>query len=263
MTKTEMRTAKLLDMLRVHQRVDVKTATSALNISEATVRRLFAQLEKDGEVIRVHGGVQLAPQLGSDYSFRVSTLHRSEEKTRIGRAAAETVASNERIFLDSGTTVLKLAESLAVRIQAGEVKNLIVVTDSLTYVDLLGRYCKVILIGGEVRVARRDVCGPIAEKILEMFHTNNAFLGADAINLDAGFMTTDERTAKMCEIVIDHADRVYVLADSEKFNTSSFLSYGPLDAADTIFTDDGVPSETFEAFTVAGAHIQTIAPDSE
>lgn len=260
MTKTEMRTVKLLEMLRVHQRIDVKTATSALNISEATVRRLFAQLEEEGEVIRVHGGVQLAPQLGNDYSFRVSTLHRSEEKIRIGEAAAGIITSNERIFLDSGTTVLKLAESLSLRIHAREVKNLIVVTNSLTYVDILGKYCKVILIGGEIRVGRRDVCGPIAEKILEMFHVNNAFLGADAINIDAGFMTTDERTAKMCGIVIDHADRTYVLADSEKFNTSSFLSYAPLDAVDTIFTDNGIPPETFETFTSAGAHIRRIAP---
>lgn len=261
MTKAEKRTVKLLEMLRVHQRVDVKTATSALNISEATVRRLFAQLEKEGEVIRVHGGVQLAPQLGNDYSFRMSTLHRSEEKNLIGETAAGIIGSNKRVFLDSGTTVLKLAESLSVRLQAGEVRNLIVVTNSLTYVDILGNYCKVILIGGEIRVGRRDVCGPIAEKILEMFHVNNAFLGADAINIDAGFMTTDERTAKMCGIVIAHADRVCVLADSEKFNTSSFLSYAPLNAIDTIFTDQGISPETVEAFTNAGAHIQKIIPD--
>ena len=201
MTKTEIRTAKLLEMLRLHQRVDVKTATSALNISEATVRRLFAQLEKKGDVIRVHGGVQLAPQLGNDYSFRLSALHRSEEKTRIGEAVARIIGSNERIFLDSGTTVLKLAESLSLRIQAGEVENLIVVTNSLTYVETLGKYCKVILIGGEIRVGRRDVFGPIAEKTLMMFHVNKAFLGADALNVASGFMTTDERTAKMCEIV--------------------------------------------------------------
>jgi DeoR/GlpR family transcriptional regulator of sugar metabolism len=261
MTKTEMRSAKLLEMLRVHQRVNVKTATSALNISEATVRRLFAQLEEEGEVIRVHGGVQLAPQLGNDYSFRVSTLHRSEEKTRIGEAASGIIASNERIFLDSGTTVLKLAESLALRIKMKEVEDLVVVTNSLTYVELLGRHCKVMLIGGEIRLGRRDVCGPIAEKTLKMFHVNKAFLGADALNLDAGFMTTDERTVKMCEIVIDRADQVYVLADSEKFNRSSFLSYAGLDAADMIFTDNGLSPNTFDAFTSAGAHIQAIALD--
>lgn len=259
MTKAEIRTATLLEMLRVHQRIDVKTATSALKISEATVRRLFAQLEKEGEVIRVHGGVQLAPHLGTDYSFRISTLHRSEEKTCIGEAAAQIVGSDERIFLDSGTTVLKLAESLSLRLQTGEVENLIVVTNSLTYVDMLGKYCKVILIGGEIRVGRRDVCGPIAEKTLMMFHVNKAFLGADAINLDFGFMTTDERTAKMCEIVLERSDKIYILTDSEKFDTSSFIPYAPLDVVDTIFTDGGITQEILDDFTKAGAHIEIVS----
>ncbi len=259
MTKIALRTAKLLELLRLHQRVNVKTVALALNISDATVRRLFAQLEKGGEVIRIHGGVQLSPQLGHDYSFRVSALHRSEEKTRIGEAAAGIIASNERIFLDSGTTVLKLAEALSLRIQAGEVEHLIVVTNSLTYVDMLGKYCKVILIGGEIRVRRRDVCGPIAEKTLVMFHVDKAFLGADAINLDPGFMTTDERTARMCEIVIERAGKVYVLADSEKFNTSSFIPYAPLTAVDTILSDRGMTQEVLHLYQSAGAHIEIVA----
>lgn len=258
MTKTELRTVKLLEMLRIHHRVDVKTVATVLEISEATVRRLFAQLEKEGEVIRVHGGVQLAPQLGHDYSFRVSALHRSREKTFIGNAVAEIVESNERIFLDSGTTVLKLAEVLSLRIQAGTLENIVVVTNSLTHIETLANWCKVILIGGEIRVERRDVCGTIAEKTLMMFHFDRAFLGADAISLESGFMTTDERTSQICEIVIERTDKAYVLADSEKFNKSSFITYAPLNPIDTIFTDNSINRETFDAFTNAGAHIEIV-----
>lgn len=258
MTKTEQRVTKLLEMLRVHQRVDVKTTTKALEISEATARRLFAQLEKEGDVIRVHGGVQLAPQLGHDYSFRISALHRSEEKTRIGTVVADIVASHDRIFLDSGTTVLKLAEALSLRIQAGHLKNLVVVTNSLTHIETLAKWCKVILIGGEIRIERRDVCGPIAEKTLTIFHVDKAFLGADAISLESGFMTTDERTATICELVIERADKVYVLADSEKFNKTSFLPYAPLNRIDTVFTDQGLDTETLHAYTNAGTYIQIV-----
>lgn len=258
MNKGALRVAKLLEMLRVQQRLDVKTVTAALKISEATARRLFSQLEKEGDVIRVHGGVQLAPQLGTDYSFRVSAMHRIEEKTLIGEYAARKVNSDERIFLDCGTTVLKLAEALSLRIQAGEIENLTVVTNSLTYVETLGKRCKVILVGGEIRVARRDVCGPITEKNLMMFHLNKAFLGADAVHIDAGFMTTDEQTVKTSEIVIEQSDKSYVLVDSEKFNKSSFLSYAPLNGVDAIFTDLGVSDETFEAYTNASAYIERI-----
>ena len=37
-------------------------------------------------------------------------------------------------------------------------------------------------------------------------------------------MTTDERTAKMNQIVVDRADHAYVLADSSKFNRASFAT---------------------------------------
>lgn len=258
MTKTELRTAKLLEMLQISKRVDVKTVANALDISEATARRFFAQLEEAGDVIRVHGGVQLAPQMGYDYSYRVSVSHKSQEKMLIGNAAADMVKSGESLFLDSGTTVLKLAEALSVKIQTGVLENIVVVTNSLTSIETLAKWCKVILIGGEVRLPRRDVCGTIAEKVLMMFHVDKAFFGADAISLEGGFMGTDERTSKMNEIVLEQADKAYVLTDSGKFNKTSFISYAPLDAVDSVFTDEGLAQETLDAFTKAGSHIEIV-----
>ncbi len=258
MTKREIRAIRLLEMLQISKRLEIKAVADTLQVSEATTRRLFAQLEKQGKVIRVHGGVQLAPQLGYDYSYRISAMHRSEQKTRIGNAAAELVKNNERIFLDSGTTVLKLANALSMKIQTGLLSNLVVLTNSLTHIETLARWCKVILIGGEIRVERKDVCGSIAEKTLSLFHLDRAFLGADAINLESGFMSTDERTSKMNEIVMQRTDRALILADSEKFGKSSFITYAALSDAYTIYTDSGAGRSLIEPFIRAGATIEVV-----
>lgn len=258
MTKSQVRQVKLLEMLQLNKRLDVKTVAESLDISEATVRRLFSRLEKEGKVLRIHGGVQIAPEMGHDYSYRVSALHRSKEKTAIGNAVVHIIANNDRIFLDSGTTVLKLAEAISLRIQTGKLKNLVVLTNSFTHIETIARWCKVILIGGEVRVERRDVCGSIAEKVLSMFHVKKAFFGADAISIKGGLMTTDERTSQMNEIVIDHAERSYVLTDSEKFNKSSFITYAGLDAVDTIYTDRGLSKEAADEYRKAGAVIEIV-----
>jgi DeoR family transcriptional regulator, fructose operon transcriptional repressor len=258
MTKSELRKIKLLEMLQVSKRLDVKSVASTFEISEATTRRLFAQLEGEGQVLRTHGGVQIAPQLGYDYSFRAAAAHRNKEKSAIGKVTAELVVSHERIFLDSGTTVLKFAEALAVKIQTGVLDNLVVVTNSLTHIDTLARWCKVILIGGEIRVERKDVCGTIGEKTLMLFHFDKAFLGADAISLNGGFMTTDERTSKINEIVIERTDKAYVLADSEKFRKSSFIQYATLTDVEAIYTDNGIREETLYAFRNAGAQIKIV-----
>ncbi len=258
MTKNELRTAKLLEMLHIDKRLDVKTVARALEISEATTRRFFSQLEEQGKVIRVHGGVQLAPQLGYDYSYRVSIAHRQEEKALIGRAAAELVEDHDRIFLDSGTTVMKLAEALAMKIQTGELNSIVVLTNSISHIETVARLCKVILVGGEIRVERRDVCGSVAEKTLLMFHVSKAFLGADAINPAEGLMTTDERTARINEIVVERADEVFVLADSEKFNKFSFIKYAFLKDVEAIYTDSGISRETRQALEDAGTRVEIV-----
>jgi DeoR family fructose operon transcriptional repressor len=255
MKKSELRTSRLMEMLQMNKRLGVKTVADSLGVSVATVRRLLARLEADGRVIRTHGGARLSPHLGTDYSYYLSSTHRSREKALIGRAAAEVVSTGDRLFLDSGTTVLKLAESLSLRLQSGTLKNIVVLTNSLALVEALARWCKVLLVGGEVRVERRDVWGPITEETLRQFHVSKAFLGADAISIKDGFMTTDESTAKMNEIVLRNTSHAFVLADAEKFNRESFIRYAALSEVENIFTDPGVSADTLRDFHDAGARI--------
>jgi len=262
MNKYERRTIKLLDMLQLNKRLDVKTVAGSLGISEATARRFFSQLEDEGKVIRVHGGVQLAQQLGYDYSFRVQAAHRQDQKAVIGAQAAELVKEEDRLFLDSGTTVLKLAEALSVKLQTGELKGIVVLTNSISHVETVARWCKVILVGGEIRAERLDVCGSVAEKTLMMFHLDKAFFGADAVNLSGGCMTTDERTSTINELVVERAEKSYVLVDSSKFNKTSFIRYASLEEIDTIFTDSGIGKDTLKAYREAGARIEVVRPKS-
>jgi DeoR family fructose operon transcriptional repressor len=261
MKKTEIHTSRLMEMLQLNKRLGVKSAADALGVSVVTVRRLLARLEVNGKVIRTHGGARLSPHLGTDYSYYISSTHRSREKALIGQAAAELVVAGDRLFLDSGTTVLRLAEALSVRLQAGSLKNLVVLTNSLALVEALARWCKVILVGGEVRVERRDVWGPITEDTLRQFHVTKAFLGADAVHIRSGFIATDESTAKMNEIVLHNASRSFVLADSEKFGRDSFIRYAALNEVETIFTDSGIAPDVLAAFLDAGARI-LVVPDT-
>ena len=127
-----------------------------------------------------------------------------------------------------------------------------VLTNSLALVEALARWCKVILVGGEVRVERRDVWGPITEETLRQFHVSKAFLGADAVHISSGFMTTDESTAKMNEIILRNATHAFVLADAEKFNRDSFIRYAALSEVETIFTDPGVAPDVLAEFPGRG-----------
>jgi DeoR/GlpR family transcriptional regulator of sugar metabolism len=110
-----------------------------------------------------------------------------------------------------------------------------------------------------VRTERCDLCGPISEEALNQFHVTRAFLGADAIHLASGFMTTDERTAMMNRIVLRGAGSSCVLADSEKFNRDSFISYAPLGGVDRVLTDASIAEAVLQEFRAAGAALEVVS----
>ena len=51
---------KLLRLLRSHGSLGVGEVVRALSLSEASVRRYFAELEKLDHAMRYHGGIRLA-----------------------------------------------------------------------------------------------------------------------------------------------------------------------------------------------------------
>ncbi|MEI6385940.1 MAG: DeoR/GlpR family DNA-binding transcription regulator [Spirochaetota bacterium] len=239
----------VLQALEERGKLNVLEVAGMIGVSEATARRLFVRLEDEGLVIRTFGGVQPRRSENSGYSFSNSASTRTREKTVIGVRAALEVLPGDHVFLDSGTTVLAMAQALARRFEEEQIENVKVLTNSLILTDILTPFCKVVLVGGEIRPERRDACGFLAEEMLKRLHVKKAFLGCDALNLDRGLMTTDERTARMNEIVIHNAASVYIIADASKIGETSFISYGGLERVDTCITDSGISPELSELLT--------------
>ena len=258
MSKVAKREQKLLELLQTYRRLDIKKVSEWLDISETTARRMCSRLEDNQKVIRVHGGVQLPEKYLNDYSYHNKELKHLHEKVAIGNYCASLIESGERIFCDSGTTVHQIVLALINRIKNNEVHDIVILSNSLANFDPIANYCKVILIGGEVRLSRLDVCGSIAEEVLKKFHISKAFLGADAIHSTKGFMTTDERTAGMNEIVLADADTSYIMADSSKFGKSSFVSYAGPENISEVVTDWNMSDDTKTLYKQKGYTIKIV-----
>ena len=87
MSKKASREAYLLNLLNSTSRISVSEVVEMFNVSEATARRMFSELEKSGKFVRNYGGIQLAGQL-PDYSFEIREKSFKQEKLRIGTLAA-------------------------------------------------------------------------------------------------------------------------------------------------------------------------------
>lgn len=250
---------KILRMLRCHGALSVNSVMKSLKLSEPSVRRYFAEMERCGLLLRYHGGVRLSvDKANTGYQFYDAVSSSAAEKHLIGMMAAEQIVSHDRLFFDSGTTALECGNALAERLSAGSLSDLRIVSNSLAFATGLTPLCPVTLTGGTIRLARMDLCGSVALENVLRYNFTKAILGTDAIAPDGTLSTTDEETASLVSAVISRSSRILILADSSKLGKNSFVPYGNLsDERITLITDAPSDVEILDSFRKQGIKLIT------
>ena len=245
MRKADDREALLMTALERQQKLTVPQAVALLGVSEATVRRLFVQMEQEHKAIRSYGALQLPLPLAG-YSFERLEKMYAEEKQRIGRAAAQLVENGDSIYMDSGTTLLQMAQALNTRIQSGTLDSVFIVTNSYMNIPILSVGCRVLLLGGEYNHERRDFSGAVTEQALERFHFKKCFLGCEGITVRMGLSVDHIDLAHVNEMVLGRSNHKYILADHSKFGREALVSFASLHNIDAILTD-ALPEESLDS----------------
>lgn len=168
---------ELMARLSIMQKLSLAEAMEILNVSESTIRRIFAKMEKEGVAIRTHGGIQSASGAMTRYSFEYGTKTNIEKKTAIAREACKLLKNGDVIFCDTGTTTQCFCAELVCRIKR-EGLNVKLYTNSLANLELLSPYMPVTLIGGEYRPNRKDFCGYLTDQALTGLYFSKSFVGA-------------------------------------------------------------------------------------
>ena len=247
---------RILKLLRRSGELDVAETVAALGMSEATVRRHFAELEAQGKLLRVFGGVRLPVANDGVYMFQSRSVSHLREKRLIAKAAAALIGNHERLFCDSGTTVLEFCNALAGRFSTGELADLSVVTNSLVYSEELSQKCPVMLTGGVLRPARKDLSGLNALQNIERYNFTRAVLGADGISPDGVLSTTDEDTSLLASAALRRSRSALILADSSKLGSSSFVEYASLEPEKfTLVTDSDADEQLVAKWRSRGINI--------
>ncbi|MBR2373497.1 MAG: DeoR/GlpR transcriptional regulator [Lentisphaeria bacterium] len=251
---------KILRMLQCHGSLNINAVMKALALSEATVRRYFADMEHSGQAFRFHGGIRLVADRGnSGYHFHEAASTYTAEKHLIGSKAAALICDHDRLFFDSGTTVLECGNALAELLGTKKINDLRIVTNSLAFGEGLTPHCPVVLTGGMIRPSRMDLCGNVALENVRRYNFTKAFLGTDAISPQGVLSTTDEETSGIAAAVLEHSSNIYILADSSKLGKNAFVPYGTLFCSRvTLITDSLADKEMLSGWRKAGVNIVTV-----
>lgn len=241
----------IIEALYSRGQLSTKDAQELLQASESTVRRLFARMTDDKTVLRVFGGICL-PNADNHYQYEKTIAKQLEEKTQIGQTAASFVRNDDFLFIDCGTTTLRLCESLAERIKQNTLSGITVVTNSFLNAEILAPYCKIILPGGAYFPERKSMAGTLCESFVNQFYFNIAFLGADGFSVETGFSTSEIEFAHLSGIAAAHSERNVVLLDSSKLGKRSNIVYDFFGNVREIVTDRKASNDKLEAVRSAG-----------
>jgi DeoR/GlpR family transcriptional regulator of sugar metabolism len=240
----------LIRLLDRRGRVTVAQICREFDISEATARRDLEALAEQGLIQRVHGGAIPVRKAEPEQPILERSHEYSDEKTRIGRAAAALVNDGETVFLGSGTTVLEVARYLVDR-------EITVITNSLPVITLLAQRPKISLIslGGMLRDSELSFIGHIAEQSLAELRADKVIIGIRSISLEHGLTNDYVPETQTDRAIINIGHQVIVVADHSKWGTISTAFLAPLSIVHTLVTDSGTDPEIAEAMREQGVNL--------
>jgi len=226
----EERRGRILAMVETQGRVRIAELVSLLNVSEPTVRKDLSALEQQRLLRRTHGGaIAVTPRFEPTIDDR-GALH-GEAKDLIARGCLDEITRGDSIFLDSGTTVRRIADLL-------DEPHVNVLTNALGVASALADRPGIrhTLLGGSVRSLGGTLVGPVTLDTLSRFTVNVAFLSASGFT-GAGISVADVSDAQVKQAVIERARRVVVALDSSKFGIDDFVTVCELDRIDLVITE--------------------------
>lgn len=229
--------------------VKVSDLSGRFKVSEETVRRDLERLEQDGVVRRIYGGAVRVSGRAMELSFQKRQTRNLDQKRRIAALAKELIADGESVLMDSSTSSLELARALPHM-------RLTVLTNSVsTVMELADKDINVMSTGGILRQNNLSFVGPIAERAMEGYYVDKAFLSCRGIAVREGATDASDQEVELKRRMLRAAKRVIFLVDSSKFGQVGFCSICLLRDVHTIVTDSKVPPQVVSELQEAGVEV--------
>ncbi|WP_246296252.1 DeoR/GlpR family DNA-binding transcription regulator [Arthrobacter wenxiniae] len=225
--------------------VTVAELAARLDVSTDTIRRDLDRLDRDGVLIRTHGGaVSLSSLPQADTGIDVRLRLQASAKETIGALAATLIQDDSVVMINAGTTNLAVARHM------GECRGLTVATNSLRLPAELSSkaYRDLYVFGGTYHQVAQATIGPVSFQAAiggkELgVQCDLALLAVGAVSVEGGYSTSNVAEAVMMSEMMANASRVAFLADSSKFGRRLFAQVAELGRADYFVTDCAPPDE--------------------
>lgn len=248
---------KIIDILYEKKIIKISEIVRMFDVSNETARRDLESVQDLRIAKRVYGGAVLyeKPSSKKEDVLQVGITgnwgkqHGRAERDAIGKKAAEFIREGNSVCLGSGTTVHEISKHLT------HMKDLTVVTNSIAVLtELANTDISLHILGGQVEVNEGVMNGDITESAMRKFYVDKTFIGAGGVTIDGG-ITDYGQDSVLKNIMCDHANKVYLVANSEKFGVNAFAHICGLEKFDVIITDPKLPESYAERIRDMGIEL--------
>jgi DeoR/GlpR family transcriptional regulator of sugar metabolism len=248
----KQREREIMALLRDSGEVSVLEMANRFQVSDMTIRRDLAELERRGVLIRTYGGARSLLQEVGDESYNERALDALPLKEAIANAARAYIKSGIHVFIDSGTTTWALAKSLPRDLEAHITTNDIgIAYHLLTYPKI-----QLSIVGGIVRQIQHAVIGSTAVEMINAMTAEIAFIGVNGFSLQRGFTTVNPFDADVKQAMITRADHVIILADSTKAGKVRSYPVAGLGKGHHLISDSGLSDEFRLGLKKSGINVE-------
>lgn len=219
--------------------VKIEDISEKFGISISSVRRDINEIEKNGKIKKVYGGVKSIEKINPLLSYDSRNQKNSESKLIIAQLAAQFIESKDTIFIDSGTTTVNIPDYIP-----EDVKDVIIVTNNVAllknHAENVNNNITIISLPGKYDPNTNSIIGIGTIKYMDIYNFSKVFMSATAVSSDGDITNSSVDEYYIKKKAISKGKEKFLLVNSDKINKYAFLSYSNLSEIDYLVTEKPV-----------------------
>lgn len=227
----------ITEWLYQEETIKVAQLVDFFHVSDETIRKDLAYLEKEGVLQKRHGKAVLVKEKElAPVSLRTVNL---KEKERIVTKALELITENDRVIgLDQGSTIALLAKQLLPFHQRQ------IFTGSLAAIlQLVNGHHFIHSFGGQYSASDMAFRNDTGKEMYPDVQFDLCFFGSSGVKNRKGFCTSSLVDAESKRMMLRKSLKKVVLLDNSKFETTSLVQVAPWSEVDIVIANKGIPHD--------------------
>ncbi|MDA3810217.1 MAG: DeoR/GlpR family DNA-binding transcription regulator [Spirochaetaceae bacterium] len=244
------RQRRILELIQRDGHVQGLDLSKLLKVSEITIRRDLALLEKKKQLERIHGGAISTKRIFKEINYSSRSNLELENKDSIAKLAAGFINDGDTVFINGGSTTYHVFRYI-------DKKNIkIVTTNAGSIGQIEDPGIELILAGGRYHPQSNAFYGGFTTDILNQVNANKAILGVHGISCLYGLTTPMQHAADATRLMINRTrGEIIVVADHRKIGLVSDYVTSPVNRISTLITDCFLDKDYIKDFEDLGIKV--------